>query len=68
MLLRAAKDLKINLEKSCMIGDTENDMLAGQRAGCQTILIRRSYNLNNVAANGSADRVVNSLLEATTVV
>lgn len=39
MLLRAAKDLNIDLASSWMIGDGENDVRAGQSAGCRTALI-----------------------------
>lgn len=39
MLYRAAKDFNINLRESWMIGDSINDVLAGQAAGCKTALI-----------------------------
>lgn len=39
MLLQAAKDFNIDLEQSWMIGDSENDILAGQAAGCHTVYI-----------------------------
>lgn len=39
MLLQAAKDFNIDLAKSWMVGDGENDVKAGQNAGCQTALI-----------------------------
>ncbi len=39
MLLKAAKDFNIDLSKSWMIGDGENDILAGKTAGCRTCLI-----------------------------
>ncbi len=39
MLLRAAKDYNIDLSKSWMIGDGENDIKAGKAAGCHTALI-----------------------------
>ena len=39
MLLRAAKDLNIDLSKSYMVGDGENDVKAGIAAGCKTVLI-----------------------------
>ena len=68
MLRRAAIEHRINLKHSFMIGDTENDMLAGKRAGCKTILIRRAYNKDNAEANNNADFVVNSLLEAAAIV
>lgn len=39
MLLRAAQDLNIDLTRSWMIGDGENDVKAGIAAGCRTALI-----------------------------
>ena len=39
LLLQAAKDFNINLSQSWMIGDSENDVLAGRNAGCKTALI-----------------------------
>lgn len=39
MLLKAAKDFNIDLSQSWMIGDGENDIKAGQNAGCRTSLI-----------------------------
>lgn len=39
MLLQASKDFHIDLEHSWMIGDGENDVMAGKNAGCRTALI-----------------------------
>jgi D-glycero-D-manno-heptose 1,7-bisphosphate phosphatase len=39
MLLRAAAEHQLDLSKSWMIGDILNDVEAGARAGCRTILI-----------------------------
>ena len=39
MLTMAAKDLNIDLSRSWMVGDSENDILAGIAAGCKTALI-----------------------------
>ena len=39
MLLQAANDLNIDLRCSWMIGDILNDVEAGNRAGCKSILI-----------------------------
>ena len=39
MLLKAAQDFNIDLAQSWMVGDGENDIKAGQNAGCQTALI-----------------------------
>ena len=39
LLIQAAEELNIDLEKSWMIGDGQNDILAGINAGCKTALI-----------------------------
>jgi D,D-heptose 1,7-bisphosphate phosphatase len=39
MLLKAAKELDIDLSQSWMVGDSYRDVEAGKRAGCKTILI-----------------------------
>jgi D-glycero-D-manno-heptose 1,7-bisphosphate phosphatase len=40
MLRLAAAEHDLDLPASIMIGDKKSDMLAGQRAGCHTILVR----------------------------
>ncbi|MBQ9086060.1 MAG: HAD-IIIA family hydrolase [Clostridia bacterium] len=40
MLLQAANDFNIDLSKSWMIGDSENDVSCGEKAGCKTVLLR----------------------------
>lgn len=42
MLLQAAKDFNIDLENSWMVGDSQNDILAGQNAGCHTCLVNNT--------------------------
>ena len=39
MILKAARDLEIDTPKSWMIGDILNDVEAGNKAGCKTILL-----------------------------
>ena len=40
LLLQAAKDFNIDISQSIMIGDSENDMLSGENAGCnKTVLV-----------------------------
>ncbi len=55
MLMKAAKDYNIDLEESYMIGDSENDILAGKNAGCKTVLIGKE--------DYDQDITVSSLLE-----
>ena len=40
MLLRAAKELELDLAHSWMVGDSPRDVEAGQRAGCRTVRVR----------------------------
>jgi D,D-heptose 1,7-bisphosphate phosphatase len=42
MLLKAAEDMDIDLGSSWMIGDKYDDVAAGKRAGCRTVLINSS--------------------------
>jgi D,D-heptose 1,7-bisphosphate phosphatase len=39
MLLKAIEELNIDPEKSWMVGDILNDIEAGNRAGCRTVLV-----------------------------
>jgi D-glycero-D-manno-heptose 1,7-bisphosphate phosphatase len=48
MLLDAARDLGLDLGSSVMIGDGLYDVLAGERAGCKTILVA---NLNGLLSS-----------------
>ena len=64
MLLKAAQDYHIDLEKSWMIGDRETDIKAGRAAGCKTILVgdmqsseKANYQYKNLSA------AVNYILE-----
>ena len=43
MLLRASNDYNIDLSDSWMIGDSENDILAGKNAGCMTALVSPNF-------------------------
>ena len=48
MLFRAATDFNIDLSQSWMTGDGENDILAGENAGCKTRKIREGENLLDI--------------------
>jgi len=43
MLLRAARELGIDLQRSWMVGDRWRDIDCGHAAGCRTIFIERGY-------------------------
>ena len=48
MLLSAARDYNIDLSASWMIGDGENDVAAGENAGCKTVLLTNENLLEEV--------------------
>ncbi|MBI2329026.1 MAG: D-glycero-beta-D-manno-heptose 1,7-bisphosphate 7-phosphatase [Chloroflexi bacterium] len=51
MLLMAAKELGIDTKSSYMVGDKLTDIEAGQRAGCETILVKTGYGGETVQNN-----------------
>ena len=51
MLIQAADDFNIDLSRSWMIGDSENDILCGINAGCRTALIGSGDFGQNVTAD-----------------
>lgn len=48
LLLRAAKDHDIDLKNSWMIGDGVDDVIAGKKAGCKTILLANINSTENL--------------------
>ena len=62
MLLKAAGDFNIDLTGSWMIGDGENDIKAGQAAGCRTALIGEGEFRQNLTVNSLLDAVDRILL------
>ena len=50
MVLKACKKLKVKPENALLIGDTNNDMIAGERAGCITggYKIRGHFKVNSL--------------------
>lgn len=48
MLMKAAEDFNIDLNASFMIGDSDNDVLAGERAGCKAYKIDTDGDLNGI--------------------
>jgi D-glycero-D-manno-heptose 1,7-bisphosphate phosphatase len=45
MILQAAQELNLDLKKSWLVGDRVSDIIAGQSAGCKTILIETGMHL-----------------------
>lgn len=48
MIIRAVKEFNIDLTQSYMIGDGVNDVIAGYRAGCKTILVTNNLESENL--------------------
>ena len=63
MLLRAAKDLDVDLSRSYMIGDAACDVGAGKAAGCRTVLVVSSGAERGAIDDFGADFVVRDLTE-----
>ena len=61
MLLRAARELNIDLRRSWMVGDRWRDIDCGHAAGCRTVLIDYHY---DEPLRQQPDFRVNNLLEA----
>lgn len=65
LIFRAARHLNVELGKSWMIGDILNDVEAGNRAGCRTIMLDRKYETEWLTGEWrKPDFIVENLLEA----
>jgi len=64
LLLQAKEDFNINLEKSYVIGDQTADILAGEKAGCKTVLVETGYAGKDGRYSVQPDFTTNNLLEA----
>jgi len=66
MLLRAAREIDLDLSRSWMVGDMVSDLLAGRNAGCRgSIFVRTGYGAEaEEAARSLADDVADDLLGA----
>lgn len=53
LLLQAARECGIDLRSSFMVGDRWSDVVAGERAGCRTLLIARPYSQPERSMPGS---------------
>lgn len=65
LLLEAAKEFAIDLEKSFMIGDRWKDILAGKSAKCKTFFINNHYDEH---IPEFPDFIVSSLLDAQKII
>jgi D-glycero-D-manno-heptose 1,7-bisphosphate phosphatase len=65
MLLDAARDWNIDLERSFIVGDRRGDIVAGQAVGCYTLFVDRGY---TEARPEQPDERVSSLPSAVKVI
>ena len=65
LLIGAARDLRLDLSASFMVGDRWRDVEAGQNAGCRTVFIDHGYDERRPKAY---EFYVESLLEASTII
>jgi D,D-heptose 1,7-bisphosphate phosphatase len=63
LLLKAKREMNINLEESYFIGDKTSDIKAGKDAGCKTILVLTGYAGRDNQFNLKPDFIINNLLE-----
>lgn len=69
MLLLAAKEMDIDLEKSWVVGDSYRDVIAGKIAGCRTILINSPVHPpERKSSDPDPDRKVVNIKEAANVI
>jgi D-glycero-D-manno-heptose 1,7-bisphosphate phosphatase len=67
MLTKAAKKWQLDISHSFLIGDKASDIVAGQRAGCKTILVKSGHGSNELSGWGDIpypDCVVDNILDA----
>jgi D-glycero-D-manno-heptose 1,7-bisphosphate phosphatase len=62
MLLEAARRWRIELQRSFLVGDRWSDILAGQAAGCRTVLVETPY---SGRSRCQPDHCASDLAEAT---
>ncbi len=63
MLLRAAREMELDLSASWMVGDRSRDILAGRRAGCRTVRVLTGE-AEAAAGEIQADFTCDSVLDA----
>jgi len=66
MFLKAKKDFNIEMNESWLVGDSKSDILAGQKAGCKTILLYEKLYENTILIDKGIkyDFIVSNLEEA----
>jgi len=68
MLLEAAAELQLDLERSWLVGDTDDDVRAGASAGCRTILVENAGSAHKRSGRVEPDASAADLAEAAEIV
>ncbi len=69
MLLQAAKEHRLDLSQSWMVGDILNDVEAGRRAGCRTVLLDNGGETEwGLSRERLPHHIVSTFAEATEVI
>ena len=58
-LLHVCKQLKVTASRSVMVGDSDNDILGGKRAGMLTVFIEGGYYFGDIDAIGPDFKIQN---------
>lgn len=64
LLLKAQQEFNIDFKRSYFIGDRMRDILAGNRAGCKTILVKTGKEESDNLPRGKPDLITKDLPEA----
>lgn len=68
MILRAEKELNLDISKSFMIGDMTSDILLGKNAGCTSVLVQTGQGGNDGIYDVKPDIVAKDLKQAAEVI
>ena len=68
MIKQAQKKFSISLKKSFIVGDSTRDILAGNKAGLKTILVKTGYAGKDGKYTAKPDFVAKNLMEAVKIV
>ncbi|MEK7146733.1 MAG: HAD hydrolase-like protein, partial [Patescibacteria group bacterium] len=65
---KAVKELKIDIKKSFLIGDSTGDILAGRRAGIKTIMVKTGYGGKDGKYKVKPDFTASNLIQAVKII
>lgn len=68
LILKAAKEMSIDLKRSYLVGDKTGDILAGEKAGIKTILVETGYGGGDGKYPMRPDYVTKNLMGAVKII